>query len=135
MHNKHKVKMEKVEEMNRKVDRKLQELTRIANNEPSPFLDYLGLKISIAKETPYEVSCIISFLGLRNHTLDSNSSCEISVDTSVYPKGEYRITNCSPEISGDKIKHLEKCVNKTGDLCGLFVNLRKVFQAFGKGEN
>merc|ERR1719150_543356 len=50
MHNKHKVKMEKVEEMNRKVDRKLQELTRIANNEPSPFLDYLGLKISIAKE-------------------------------------------------------------------------------------
>jgi len=132
---KRETKRKKIDEMNRKVHRKLQEITGIINkNNSDPFLDNLGLQISSVTEETQKVSCLIYFHGFRN---DNNQpcSCEIYIDTSVYPHGEYKIIRSCPEISCTKIKSLEKYINMTGDLCGLFVNIRKEFLSLCKNEN
>jgi len=132
---KRETKRKKIDEMNRKVHQKLQEITGIINNNNSdPFLDNLGLQVSSVTKETETVSCLIYFHGFRNVN-NQPCSCEISIDTSVYPHGEYKIIRSCPEISCTKIKSLEKYINMTGDLCGLFVTVRKEFLILCKNEN
>lgn len=131
------LKNKSIEDMNSKVTSKIKQLKEI-NLKSEDFntntKDILGLEITIISSLSYGMSFIVHFHGLFDHK-DAECCCEVILNNSVMPQGEFEIVKTSPAIRAKKSRAMEKYLNRTNDLCGFFVTLRKQFLNIISAEN